>query len=56
MRLTVAILTLSTLSFAQTGTVQQQQQQAVEASLNSQQQAAPAAQAPAGEQRVTVPS
>ena len=53
MRLTVAILAFSTFSLAQTGTVQQQ---AVEATLNSQQQQAPPAQAPAGEQWVTIPS
>src|SRR5689334_17288722 len=57
MRLTVAILAFSTLSLAQTGSVQQQQQQkAVEASLNSQQMVAPPGQAQAGEQWVTIPS
>ena len=57
MRLTVAILAFSTFSLAQTGSVQQQQQQkAVEASLNSQQMVPSPVPAQPGEQWVTIPS
>jgi len=60
MRLAIVISTLSVLSFAQsalqTSPVQQQQQQAMEASLNSQQTPASPAAHPLAEQWLTVPA
>jgi type IV secretion system protein VirB10 len=60
MRLAVAIFTLSSLGFAQsaqTPSVQQQQQQAMESSLNAQQQTATSTQQrPMAEQWLTVPA
>lgn len=60
MRLAIVISTLSVLSFAQsapqTSPVQQQQQQAMEASLNSQQTPASPAARPVAEQWLTVPA